>query len=315
MPRVVFMGTPDFALPALEGLATGPYELVAVYTQPDRPAGRGQQLATTPVKRWALEHGIAVRTPVSFRKPDTLEELRDLRPDVLVIAAYGRLLPPPVLVIAPRGAINIHPSLLPRYRGPSPVTAAILAGDAVTGVTIMLLDEGMDSGPILSQIEMPIGAEDTTGTLTKKLAVAGADLLLQTLPRWLIGEITPQPQDASRVITCAKVEKEHGHIDWTRPALDLERAVRAYNPWPGAYTHWQGKQLKVLHARVAIDSGTPGSVTVVDVPGDGRAEKALAIATGDGTLLVREVQLEGKRPMSAREFLAGHPAIAGATLG
>ncbi|MBI3743370.1 MAG: methionyl-tRNA formyltransferase [Chloroflexi bacterium] len=311
MPRIVFMGTPDFALPALERLAAGPYDLVAVYTQPDRPSGRGRQLAETPVKRWALEHKVDVHTPLSFRKPDVLEELRALRPDVLVVAAYGRLLPPPVLAVAPRGAVNIHPSLLPRYRGPSPVTAAILVGDVRTGATIMLLDEGMDSGPILSQIEMPIGAEDTTGTLTAKLALAGADLLMQTLPRWLDGQITPRPQDAARAIICAKVEKEHGRIDWSRQALEIERAVRAYQPWPGAYTQWQGKQIKVLRATAATGSGVPGSVSIVDA----KPEKAIAIATGSGTLFVAEVQLEGKRPMRASEFLAGHQAIVGATLG
>lgn len=318
MARVVFMGTPAFALPALERLASSSHEIVGVYTQPDRPAGRGQKLAEAPVKRGALARGLPVFAPATFRRPEAVEQLRVLRPDLLVVAAYGKLLPQTVLDIPPRGALNIHPSLLPRYRGPSPVAAAILAGDAVTGVTIMLLDVGMDSGPILAQREEPIRPEETTESLTNRLAVIGADLLMEVLPGWLQGTVTARPQDHAQATTCRLLTKEEGRIDWLRSAEEIERRVRAFYPWPGAFTTWQGKTLKIIRGRpLDRNAGPPGTVLLLDRgPGaEGSAPgKAIGIACGKGLLVVYEVQPEGKRTMTAQEFLAGHRAIVGARL-
>jgi methionyl-tRNA formyltransferase len=311
MTRVVFMGTPEFALPALERLAAGAYEIVGVYTQPDRPAGRGQQTTAPPVKRWALAHGLRVFSPATFRKPEAVEELRSLRPELVVVAAYGKLLPPAVLDIPPKGAVNIHPSLLPKYRGASPVAAAILAGDTVTGVTIMLLDEGMDSGPVLAQRREPVQPEDTTQSLTRRLALAGAELLMETLPSWLAGAIRPLPQDPAQATMCPRISKEDGEINWTRPAEEIARRVRAYYPWPGSATRWRGKGLKVIRAQAVLQSaGEPGTVALLGT----EAGKALVIACGLGALRIDEVQPEGRRPMGAQEFLAGYKAITGERL-
>ncbi len=313
MARVVFMGTPEFALPALERLAAGPDPVVAVYTQPDRPAGRGRLVAQPPVKRWALAHAIPVFAPASFRRPEAVEELRALRPDVVVVAAYGKLLPQTVLDVPPKGTLNIHPSLLPRYRGASPVAAAILAGDRLTGVTIILLDAGMDSGPILAQREEPVAPGDTTESLTRRLAAAGAGLLMETLPRWLAGALRPVPQDHAKATLCPRIAKEDGEIDWGRSAEEIERRIRAFYPWPGSSTCWRGMGLKLVRGRpLATDGGPPGTVYLVDA--EAGKGKALAIACGRGTLLVEELQPEGKRVMKAQEFLAGYRAMVGERL-
>ncbi|MCS6844359.1 MAG: methionyl-tRNA formyltransferase [Caldilineales bacterium] len=309
MVRVVFMGTPAFAVPSLARLATGDYDLVAVVTQPDKPSGRGLQLAISPVKAFALAQGIPVLQPPTLRDPAAVAELAALRPDVIVVAAYGQILRPDVLNLPRHGCINVHASLLPRWRGAAPVQAAILAGDQVTGSTIMLMDEGMDTGPILAQAALAIHPDDTGGTLTERLAQQGADLLAETLPRWLAGEITPQPQDGRLATVCRPLRKEQGIIDWSRPAEEIARAVRAYNPWPAATTTWHGQALKVLRARAVAEQlgDEPGRVVAWD--------GAPAVVTGDGLLRLEEVQLAGRPAVPAAAFVRGHRDFVGSRLG
>ncbi|MFC1921519.1 methionyl-tRNA formyltransferase, partial [Chloroflexota bacterium] len=246
--KVVFMGTPEFSILPLERLVSGPFEVAAVYTQPDRTAGRGQTLVSSPVKKAAEDLGLRVVQPVSFRREETMEELKAIQPDLAVVAAYGKILPQVVLDIPVHGCINIHPSLLPRHRGVSPVPASILAGDEFTGVSIMLLDAGTDTGPVLAQAQIPVLDYDTTGSLTGKLSLTGAELLMEVIARYIKGEITPKPQNDAEATYCRMITKEEGEIDWTLPAVEIWRRVRAYQPWPGCYTHWQEKQLKILEA-------------------------------------------------------------------
>ncbi len=305
--RVIFMGTPEFSVPSLAALVEGGYDVVAVVTQPDRPAGRGRKVVPSPVKQYALNHGLKVLQPTSVRKPETVAELAALRPDVIVVAAYGKILPPEVLTLPPKGCVNVHASLLPRHRGAAPIAAAILAGDTITGTTIMLMDEGMDTGPILAQATLEIQPDDTAITLGQRLARQGAELLAATLPMWLTGEIHPQPQPEEGATVCRPIRKEHGRIDWARPAIEIERMVRAYQPWPGAYTSWQGQPLKILRAHVAEGSAEPGKV----IPWEGGA----AVGTGQGLLVLEEVQPAGKRAMSIQDFLRGRPTFLEAHLG
>ncbi len=305
--RVIFMGTPDFSVPTLTALVEGGYSVVAVVTQPDRPAGRGHELAPSPVKRYALAHGLKVLQPETLRPPEAVAELAAMQPDVIVVAAFGMILPPNMLAIPPKGCINVHASLLPRHRGASPIAAAILAGDRVTGSTIMLMDEGMDTGPILAQATMELRPDDTTGTLSERLARQGADLLAATLPMWLAGEIHPQPQPAEEATICRSLRKGQGQIDWTRPAVEIERMVRAYQPWPGAFTFWRGQLLKVLRAHVVEGVAEPGMV----VP----CREGAAVGAGQGLLALDEVQLAGRRAMTIGDFLRGQRAIIGARLG
>lgn len=308
MWRTVFMGTPEFAVPTLEMLLTMPeVEMVGVYTQPDRPAGRGSVMRPSPVKEVALRAGVSVLQPAGFRKrTENVDVLRDLRPDLLVVAAYGLILPPAVLAIPPLGSLNVHASLLPRWRGAAPITYALLEGDAVTGVTIMLMDAGMDTGPILTQAEAQIRPDETTATLSERLARLGADELRAMLPRWAAGEITPQAQPETGVTYTRLIRKEDGAIDWTRSAVDIERAVRAYQPWPTAFTLWKGQPLKVLKATVVMGAETPGDV--VETPG------GVAVATGEELLRLDEVQPAGRRPMAGKAFVNGAPGFLGARL-
>jgi len=307
--RVVFMGTPEFALPTLKGLYEGGYRLVGVFTRPDKPAGRGRQPTPSPVKELALRLGLPVYQPATLRRPAAVELLRSLKPDVVVVAAYGLLLPREVLEVPPHGCLNVHPSLLPRWRGPSPIPFAILAGDEFTGVTVILMDEGMDTGPILARSEpVPIGPEDTAATLTPKLADIGARLLLETLPRWAAGQIKPEPQDDSQATYSRLLKKEDGVIDWGRSAVEIWRQVRAFDPWPGAFTRWEGKLLKVLACRPLPDNSPepPGTVVGLDA--------GAAVQTGNGLLKLERVQLEGRRPVGIEEFLRGYPRFIGSRL-
>ena len=311
--RAVFMGTPDFALPALDALTDVGCDLVAVYTQPDRRAGRGKRTTPSPVKRAAQERGLPVYQPASLRRdPDARRQLAELAPDLIVVAAYGLFLPPETLALPPLGALNIHPSLLPLYRGPSPVASAILAGDNATGVSIILLDEGMDSGPILAQRETPIGEDETAGALTARLFDMGATLLADTLPAWRAHRITPAPQDESRATITRLLSREDGAIDWQMPAAQIARQVRAYHPWPSAFTHWNGKLLKITEAR-AVDA--PGIAPDIAPGGAIALPQGVAIATGDGALLPLTLQLEGRRAVSAPDFTRGYPDFIGAILG
>jgi methionyl-tRNA formyltransferase len=307
--RLVFMGTPEFAVPILEALAEQ-CQIVAVVTQPDRAAGRGRRVKSSPVKKTALAHDLPLLQPPSLRRPEVAAELRELAPDVIVVAAFGQILPPEVLAIPPHGCLNVHASLLPCYRGAAPIAAAILVGEEQTGVTIMLMDEGMDTGPILAQATCKIEPRDTTGSLSVKLAQLGVDLLVETLPRWLDGRIVPQPQDDNLTTYCRMIASKDRRLDWSLPATALWLRVRAYSPRPGAYTYWGGKLLKILRARpVTISPGSekPGRVISVD---DG-----VAVVTGTDALLLEEIQLAGKKALAAQEFIRGQRNFIGSVLG
>lgn len=308
MPRIVFMGTPQFAVPVLDALTSTNHKIVGVYTRPDQAAGRGKQLRASPVKRLAETRGLPIFQPPTLRKPEFIAPLRDLAPDVIIVAAYGLILPHDVLAIPACGCVNTHASLLPRHRGAAPIAAAILAGDKETGITLMQMDAGLDTGPILAHRALPIANDDTTGTLTPKLADLAAALLTETLPPILSGEIRAQPQDESRASVCKTIRKEDGLIDWTRSAIEIERRVRAFNPWPSAYTFWNGAQLKILRSRAVSAKARvePGRVFQV--------EKEIAVAAGDGSLNLCEVQLSGKRAMKIEDFVRGQREFVGTVL-
>lgn len=295
---------------------------MAVVTQPDQPAGRGRQLRAAAVKVAAHELGLPVWQPESLRGPDAIARLRALAPDAIVAVAYGQILRQEVLDIAPRGVLNVHPSLLPRWRGASPIAAAILAGDETTGVTIMLMDAGMDSGALLAQRQLPIDPADTTGTLTERTAELGAELLAETLPSWLAGDITPHPQDARLATTCPLLHKEDGKIDWSLQAPAIWRRVRAYNPWPGAFTTLDGEMLHIwlawpLDARRDAEPGTivalmPEELALLPAGSD---PGAFGIQTSDGVLVVLQAQRAGRRVLGAGDLLRGIPGLIGRRLG
>jgi len=311
--RLVFMGSPRFAVPALRALAEQ-FNIVAVVTQPDRPAGRGRRLSEPPVKVAARELGLHVWQPDNLRGPETTRRLGSLEPDCVVVAAYGEILRPEVLALAPRGFINVHASLLPRHRGASPIAAAILAGDDETGVTIMLLDEGMDTGPILAQERMPIREDDTRGSLEEKLACLGADLLARTLPQWLAGAIEPVEQDHTCATTTRPLSRSDGRIDWERPAAYIERQCRAMDPWPGAFTGWQGRLLKIWRGRVVPREAKEEPGTVVSLEGPSVGGPGIAVATGEGLLQLLLVQPEGRPRMTAEQFARGRSHFVGSKL-
>jgi len=308
------MGTPEFAIPPLKHLILNQYQVVAVYTQPDKPAGRGRSLSATPLKKAALVWKLPVVQPVSLKSAEVVAQLAKFHPEVIVVAAFGQILPQSVLDIPGCRCINIHPSLLPRFRGVSPVAAAILAGDEFTGVSIMLMDRGLDTGPVLARAQIPISAQDTTGSLTAKLALIAAQLLLEILSRWSRGELTPQPQNEAEATYSRSISKEEGEIDWRLPAVGIWRRVRAFQPWPGCCTRWRGGQLKVIEAvpLPAIRALEVGQVVALTSAVESKA--AFGISTGEGILGVLRVQLEGKRAMSATEFLRGQRQFIGAIL-
>ena len=309
--RAVFMGSPRFAIPSLECLVREGYEVAAVYTQPDRPAGRGQAPVAPPVKEAARRWGIPVFQPENLRSPEAVARLAELRAEIIVICAYGQILPGHVLDMPPYRCVNVHFSLLPRHRGAAPVAAAILAGDEFTGVSIMLVEQRLDSGPLLAAAAVPVQAWDNTGSLMEKLSLVGAGLLLEALSGWKRGEIVPLSQDEAAATYFPEVKKDAGKIDWHRPAVEIWRLVRAFNPWPGGYTTWRGRQLKILEAAVLPGAVGTGEGRVVDLAGPGAA---FGIGTGEGILGVRRVQLEGKRAMSAEEFLRGQRDFVGTDL-
>jgi methionyl-tRNA formyltransferase len=290
------MGSPDFAVPSLVELAMR-FPVVGVVTQPDRPAGRGGTLRPPAVKDAALRLGLPVMQPERLRQPEALDLLRSWAPDVIVVAAFGQILRPSILDLPQYGCINIHGSLLPRWRGAAPIQAAILAGDAETGITIMKMDPGVDTGPVLSQRYIPISPDDTAGTLFSKLAPLGAAVLLDTLPHYLSGEIKPQIQSEVGITYAPMLKKEDGLLDFTQPAAALARRVRAYSPWPGAYFLDNGNSLKVQKVSTAAGKADPGKHLVHD----GNP----AVGTGEGILILEEVQPAGKKPMPGKAFLAG----------
>ncbi|MCL4250060.1 MAG: methionyl-tRNA formyltransferase [Anaerolineae bacterium] len=310
MAQVVFMGTPEFAVPALERLIEN-YTVVGVVTQPDRPAGRGKQVQMSPVKQVALAAGIPVFQPEKLRKPEAIETLRQWQADVYVVAAFGQILPQDVLDIPPHGALNIHASLLPRWRGAAPIQAAIRAGDTVSGITIMKLDAGLDTGPMLIRRAIALASDETGQSLHDKLSQLGGDLLFETLPGYLSGEITPQAQDDTLATLAPRIDKAEGRIDWTQSAEQIERTIRAFTPWPGTFTYWNGKLLKLIAADLASGAGDHEAHPGVVAQFDGK----VAIGTADGWIYPTQVQLEGKSAVSIDAFVRGHPAFLGANLG
>lgn len=302
MTRLVFMGSPDFAVPSLRRLAEN-YEIAGVVTQPDRPSGRGRELKPPPVKSVALDLRLPLIQPPKVRAPEAMEQLRLWAPDLIVVAAFGQILRPDLLALPPRGCLNVHASLLPRWRGASPIQAAILAGDAETGVTIMQMDAGVDTGDMLAQRALPIEDGDDAGSLSEKLSRLGAELLLATLPSYLSGELRPQPQDGDQATHAPMLKKENGLLDLTRPAGELARQVRAYRPWPGAFMQVDGLSLKVHRAHAETESAVVGNRLIY--------QGQPAVGTRDGLLVLDEVQPAGKKPMSGKAFLAGAHAWAG----
>ncbi len=319
---IVFVGTPVFAVPSLRRLVQTGYEIHAVVTKPDRPAGRRRQPRPSPVKLAAGELGLRVLQPANLRDREAIQQVRALAPELVVAVAYGQILRQEFLDIPLRGVLNVHPSLLPKYRGASPIPAVILAGDEITGVTIMLMDAGMDTGPILSQRQYSIESEDTAGSLSEKLAEGAAELLAETVPRWLSGQIVPQRQGEQLATKTSLLKKENGAIDWDRPASQIWRQVRAYNPWPGAYTYLGGEMLHIWRAwpLEGASGGEVGSVVALspeqrgELPEAAR-EAAFAVRTGEGLLAVREVQRAGRRALLAEEFLRGMTGLIGRRLG
>ena len=309
--RIVFMGTPAFAVPSLDSLLKRGHDVVGVFTQPDRRAGRGRRLRASPVKEFAEKHGLPVFQPSSLRSDaETCAKIADMKPDAIVVAAYGLFLPKVVLESPKYGCLNIHPSLLPKYRGPSPVISAILEGEETSGVTIMLLDEGMDTGPVLAQKKATIGNEETSDELTLRLFELGADLLVQTLDDWVGERITLSSQNDDEATITRLLKREDGLLDWSGSASAIERRIRAFTPWPGTFTTWDGRTLKVLSGRsTSKDSGAvPGSV--LDCEG-GR----VAVATGSGALELLEVQIEGRARSKAADFARGQRDFIGSILG
>ncbi len=303
--KIVFMGTPDFAVPSLQALIDAGHEIAAVYTQPDKPVGRRQELTAPPVKELALEYGIPVYQPTKMRDGTLAEQLRQLAPDLIAVVAYGRLLPKEILEIPPMGCINVHASLLPKYRGAGPIQWAVINGEKETGITTMHMAEGLDTGDILLVAKTPIGEEETAGELFDRLAPLGADCLKKTVQALAQGRIAPVKQDESKATNAPMLNKEMAVLDFTKPAQDLYNLIRGLNPWPVAVTEFQGKRLKVFAAQVQPGSGEPG--TVLDA-------QQFVIACGQDALRFTEVQLEGSRRMSAEEFLRGKQIIVGKSL-
>ncbi len=297
--RVIFMGSPDFAVPILKSLAMN-YQLVGVVTQPDRPAGRGKKLSPPPVKLAALEFGLPVIQPEKLKEPGIFETLENWRPDVIVVAAFGQILRQNVLGLPEFGCINVHASLLPRWRGAAPVQAAILHGDSVSGVTIMKMDAGIDTGAILAQSPCPLAPQETALSLSEKLSVMGADLLIKILPDYLSGKLSPVPQDESRATYAGLIKKEMGLLDFQKPAAELERQVRAFLPWPGSTFFLEDQPCKVMRASVVqSDHGrAPGTFTILNgFP---------AVYCGEDCLVLEEIQPSGKKPMNGKDFLRGY---------
>ena len=305
MAKIVFMGTPDFAVPTLKAL-TKHHEVIGVVTQPDRPAGRKQQIKQSPIKEFALEHDIPTFQPEKIRAVEAIETLKQWQAEVYVVAAFGQILPQAVLDIPEFGSINIHASLLPRWRGASPIHASIKEGDEETGITIMQMDAGLDTGPILSQATIVIDPDETGQSLHDKLAGLGGDLLVHTLPGYLSGTIKPRAQSETGITYAPQIDKKEGHIDWNMSSRQIERLVRAFTPWPSTFTHWNGKQLKILGGHIAFGEIPPGEVVEYDWN--------IAIGTGDGLFVPTTVQLAGKKPASFQDFLRGYPNFVGSVL-
>jgi methionyl-tRNA formyltransferase len=308
--KLIFMGTPQFAVASLQALLEcDSVEIVAVYTQPDKEAGRGRKIGMPAVKEFALQKGLKIMQPESLKSEDAVADMKNLSPDVTIVSAYGKIIPENILAIPAFGCLNIHPSLLPQYRGATPIPSAILNGDRVTGVSVMLLDPGMDTGPVFRQCEEEILDVDTAETLSDRLAGSGARVLMEVLPAWLEGEIKPVPQDNSKATYTAVISKEDGRADWTRSAVEIWRKVRAYQPWPGCYTNWKEKNLKIAAAvPLDIKAGEPGTIISIK---DIDSPVGVGISCGSGVLGLLRVQIEGKREMAVDEFMRGQADFTG----
>jgi methionyl-tRNA formyltransferase len=307
--KIVFMGTPDFAVASLRALVDAGHDLAAVVTRADKPAGRGQAVRASAVKRFAVARDLPVEQPEKLRDPATLARLAAFSPELIVVAAYGKILPRSVLDLPPRGAINVHASLLPKYRGAAPIQRCLLGGDPVTGVTIMQMNERMDAGDILLQRETKVADDDTTATLQARLAELGAEALVEALELLREERLHPTPQREEEATLAPMIRREEGAIDWRRPAVEIERAVRAFDPWPGAYTGLRGKLLKIHRAAVDPRTATAAPGSVIE------AADRIRVATGAGSLEILELQPEGRRRMTARELIAGRGIVAGDELG
>ena len=305
------MGTPEFAVSSLDALLHSPDEVVGVVTQPDRPKGRGQELALSPVKLVAQRAKIPILQPLKMKDPAFLEVLQAWRPDLIVVAAFGRILPKMILDLPPQGCVNVHASLLPKYRGAGPIQWAVINGERETGITTMLMDEGMDTGAILLQESVPIAADDTAGSLSVKLAAVGGRLLIETLRRLKEGRLTPCPQDSGRASMAPLLKKEDGLLDWSLPAAAIVNRVRGLSPWPGAYTYLGTDRWSVWKAQ-ALDRSAPTVLpgTIVEA-----AKEGVSVATGSGTLRVTEVQPANSRRMSVAQYMAGHALEPGLRFG
>lgn len=302
--RIVFMGTPDFAVPSLEALLKSGDDVVGVVTQPDRPKGRGQSLTPSPVKLLAQREYISVLQPTKMKDPDFLATLTAWKPDLIAVAAFGRILPPTILSLPPKGCINVHASLLPKYRGAGPIQWAIINGETETGITTMLMDEGMDTGAMLLQEKIHIEPDDTAGSLSPRLALLGGRLLVETLKLLKAGTLVPRAQDHAQATVAPLLKKEDGVIDWRLPAAVLANRIRGLTPWPGAYT-FLGEDRLTLYRAIALAERTaesPGRITAV-------TKEAIHVATGEGVLAVKELQPANSRRMTVAQYLAGHPSI------
>jgi methionyl-tRNA formyltransferase len=306
--RIVFMGTPQFACPTLKTLIDRGENVVAVVTQPDRPKGRGQQTLPPPVKVLAEEHGIPVLQPVKVRHPEAIEEIRALNPDLIVVVAFGQILPKALLDIPRKGCINVHASLLPRYRGAAPLNWCIINGEAETGVTTMLMDVGLDTGDMLLKRATPIDPDEDTSTLHDRLSVIGAELLAETIDLAAQDRLLPEKQDDSLTCYAPMMKKEDGLIDWQKDAAGIKNQVRGMTPWPGAFSYLDDKLLKVYRVQSAQGAGRPGEVLAVGRDG-------IEVACGTGSLVIHELQLEGKKRLPAAEFLAGCTLEPGTMIG
>lgn len=305
--RIVFMGTPDFAVPSLQALIGAGHDVCAVYTQPDKPQGRKQILTAPPVKTLALEHDIPVFQPNTLKNEDEQARLREIAPEVIIVVAYGKLLPKAVLDIPPHGCINVHGSLLPRWRGAAPIQWAVIAGDEMAGVTTMQMAEGLDTGDMLLTYETKVGEKETAGELFDRLAQSGAELLTQTLVK--LDEIEPRPQDDAQSCYAHMLDKQMAVIDWSKSAHEIDCLIRGLNPWPIALTTLSGERLKVFAAEKAAGNGEPGTVLEAD------PKKGLTVACGEGALGLTEIQLVGGKRMKATDFLRGHAIEVGTKLG
>ncbi len=308
--RIVFMGTPEFAVPSLEALLSSSVQVVGVVCQPDRPKGRGHQLVAPPVKLVAERAGIPVLQPLKIRTPEFLQSLSSWQPDVIAVAAYGRILHAPILQLPPMGCVNVHGSLLPRYRGAAPVQWAVINGETETGITTMLMDEGMDTGAMLLQEKLEILPEDTAGTLAPRLAALGGRLLIDTLTQLKAGTLPPTKQDDQQATMAPLLKKEDGLVDWTMSARSLTNRVRGLSPWPGAYTFLGDERWNIWKAALqrTATTDTPGTIVAV-------TKQSILVATGDGLFEIREIQIANSKRMAVGQFLAGHRVAVGQQLG